>query len=189
MNYTLIFMIIILACIPIIVNKTITEAATTTTTTTTITTTTTNSTGGSNITSNIAVLGNPIFTKYDKTSSVRSIVVNGSRILEAYHTGNGTVKGVGFTDKGVDLIATKPDGGIYSKGRSSIISKDSNEKAYYVFQAIGHYSADGKLKDTGAAFFSTNSTGRLAIVKDLVVFYKDETSRGGITKTVGWEWK
>jgi len=190
MNYPFVYLTtIMLASLPVITLNAIAEEITTTTTTTT-TTTASNSTNASDITSNTVItLGTPIFIENDKTVSLRSSVVNGSRILEAFYIGNGTVKEVGFTAKGFNFIATKPDGGIYSQGRTTIMTKDNNERADYVFQAIAHYDADGRLRGNGAAFFTTNSTGKLAIVKNLVIVYKDEATRGGNIKTMGWEWK
>lgn len=189
MNYTMIFLTTMIASLAVNSHKVMAEVTTTTTTTTTITTT--NSPDGTdNITTNTAItLGNPILIKSDKTVTLKSIVVNSSKLLEISYVGNGTAKGRSFIDKGVDLIATKPDGAIYSQGRGNIMVKGSSERASYVFQAIGQYSPDGKLRESGAAFFSTNTTGKLAAVKNLVVVYKGETSRGGNIKTIGWEWK
>jgi len=191
MNCPFVFLtIIMLASLPVIILNALAEETTTTTTNTTTTTTAANSTNAGNITSNTVItLGTPVFVENDKTVNLRSSVVNGSRILEASYVGNGAVKEVSFTAKGFDFIATKPDGGIYSQGRTTIMTKDNNERADYVFQAIAHYDADGRLRGNGAAFFSTNSTGKLAIVKNLVIVYKDEATRGGNIKTVGWEWK
>jgi hypothetical protein len=188
MNYTMIFLTTMIASLAINSHKVMAEVTTTTTTTTI---TTTNSPDGTdNITTTTAItLGNPILIKSDKTVTLKSIVVNSSKLLEISYVGNGTAKGRSFIDKGVDLIATKPDGAIYSQGRGNIMVKGSSERASYVFQAIGHYSPDGKLRESGAVFFSTNTTGKLAAVKNLVVVYKGETSRGGNIKTIGWEWK
>ena len=189
MNYTMIFLTTMIASLAISSQKVMAEVTTTTTTTTTITTT--NSPDGTdNITTNTAItLGNPILIKNDKTVTLKSIVINSSKLLEISYVGNGTAKGRSFIDKGVDLIATKPDGAIYSQGRGNIMVKGGSERASYVFQAIGQYSHDGKLRESGATFFSTNSTGKMVAVKDLVVVYKGETSRGGNIKTIGWEWK
>jgi hypothetical protein len=189
MNYTMIFLTTMIASLAISSQKVMAEVTTTTTTTTTITTT--NSPDGTdNITTNTAItLGNPILIKSDKTVTLKSIVINSSKLLEISYVGNGTAKGRSFIDKGVDLIATKPDGAIYSQGRGNIMIKGSSERASYVFQGIGQYSPDGKLRESGAVFFSTNTTDKLASVKNLVVVYKGETSRGGNIKTLGWEWK
>jgi hypothetical protein len=188
MNYTMIFLTTMIASLALNSQKLMAEVTTTTTTTTITTTSSPN--GTNNITTNTAItLGNPILIKGDKTVTLKSIVVNSSKLLEISYVGNGTAKGRGFIDKGVDLIATQPDGAIYSQGHGNIMVKGSSETASYVFQAIGQYSSDGKLRESGAAFFSTNATGKLAAVKNMVVVYKGETSRGGNIKTIGWEWK
>ncbi|HZA07243.1 MAG TPA: hypothetical protein VE619_06015 [Nitrososphaeraceae archaeon] len=187
MNYTMMLLTITIASLAINPYKVMAEVTTTTTTTTI---TTTSDTGTNSTATNTAItLGNPILIINDKTTNLRSVVVNSSKLLEISYVGNGTVKGSNFIDKGVDLIATKPDGAIYSQGRGNIMVKGSSERASYVFQAIGQYGPDGKLRESGAAFFSTNSTGKMVAVKDLVVVYKGETSRGGNIKTIGWEWK
>ena len=83
MNYPFVYLTtIMLASLPVITLNAIAEETTTTTTTTT--TTASNSTNASDITSNTVItLGTPIFIENDKTVSLRSSVVNGSRILEA----------------------------------------------------------------------------------------------------------
>ncbi len=63
------------------------------------------------------------------------------------------------------------------------------KKDLTLWYSIGHAYANGTIKDNGAAFFHTNSTGKLAIANNLVVVFRDQVDKAGNGLTVGWEWK
>jgi hypothetical protein len=133
-------------------------------------------------------LGNPIFTEYDKATSPKPAVVNGSNGLEASYLGNGTVKGVDFTANGTVFIEPRNDGFADLRGHAVITTNDG-EKGTYKFYSLGHQDANGKTKDNGAVFFHTTSNGTLSIVKGLVVIFHDQIDKAGNGLTLGWEWK
>jgi hypothetical protein len=60
--------------------------------------------------------------------------------------------------------------------------------AGHIDQGIGHYGADGKLRDIGATFI-TKATGNLAFIRNMVGIYKDEIDKAGNAITKIWFWK
>jgi hypothetical protein len=150
------------------------------------------------------VLGNPIFVEHDKITSQKQVDINGIKGLSVTFSGNGTVKGISFTDVGSVLITFRPNGFgdlkgqavITTTGGSSSSNSSSNdtsgqEKATYTFYATGHQDATGIVKSTGATFLHTNSTtGKLASsIDNLVVVFRNQVDKVGNDITIGWELK
>jgi hypothetical protein len=193
------------------------STTTTTTTTTTLvsasttdnTTTTTTSVGGgeqeavssmtttTNNASN-AVLGNvflieefetasvnPINETYIETSTASNVTImppnaTTGTTINATQTSNVTVNilpnGLAL-DKGQSLIVTQGDGGTAEQ-----------ENATSTFVDISRLNPDGSGAGAGVVFFSTNSTGQLAFLDNMVGINQGEFSpEGGIVRT--WEWK
>src|SRR5438067_78716 len=132
-------------------------------------------------------LGNPIFTEHDKTTSRQGAIINGSQGFKASFAGSGMIKDINFTDTGTALIVLRPNGYSDILGKAVITTIDGTEKGSYTFNSIGHADANGTIRDNGSLFFHTNSTGKLAIVNNLVVIFKDQIDKAGNGMTVGWE--
>ena len=133
-------------------------------------------------------LGNPIFIEYDKATTPKLVVVNGTNGFEASYLGNGTVKGIDFTANGTVFIEPRNDGFADLRGHAVMTTKNG-EKGTYKFYSLGHQDANRTTKDDGAIFFHTTSNGTLSIVKGLVVLFKDQIDKAGNGLTLGWEWK
>lgn len=134
---------------------------------------------------------NPQFIgkEYDKTTSLKPATVNGTRGFEVVFRGNGVLNGVNVTDNGKGFITNKSDMGIYSQGRGVWTARDgSNGMAAYSFQGIGHYGADGKLRDI-ITDLQTKAIGQLAFLSDVVVIDKNEIDQVGNALTKYWELK
>jgi len=56
------------------------------------------------------VLGYPIFLEHDKATSQKQVVINGTNGIIVGFSGNGTIKGIDFTDVGTALITFRPNG-------------------------------------------------------------------------------
>jgi hypothetical protein len=54
---------------------------------------------------------------------------------------------------------------------------------------LGHTDANGTIRNNGAVFFRTNSSGKLSAINDLVIVLKDQIDKAGKGITIGWEWK
>jgi hypothetical protein len=135
---------------------------------TNITSTSSTSTNGSNIT-----LGTPqVYTEYDKTTSFKPAIVNGTHGTQITFTGHGIMNGINITDNGNAFLTNSSGGAIYTTGRGTAFHG-------FTFQAIGHHGADGKLRDFGTIF---NTKGMVGI-------YKDEIEKNGNAITKVWLWK
>jgi hypothetical protein len=137
-------------------------------------------------------LGNPVFIEHDKATPPKAIVINGvTHGLQASYLGNGTVMGVNFSANGTIFIVPRSAGSADLIGHADITTTDG-ENGTYSFYSLGHTdNATGSTKDNGAVFFHTNSTstGKLSIVNDLVIVFKDQNDKAGNGMTIGWEWK
>jgi len=144
---------------------------------------------GAITTKSAIVLQSPIYTEYDKPTSQKAVVVNGTHATEVTFSGHGTAKGVNFTDSGKALIMPRGNSGVINgKGHVSIMSSNG-EKASTTFQEIGHFDANGIITAIGVAFFDANATGRLAYLSNTVAIYKDQIYKDGTDRLVAWEWK
>jgi hypothetical protein len=160
------------------------------------TTTTTNTNNVSN-----AVLGplfmivefktasvNPINETYIEISTVNNVTImppnaTATTTINATETVNATLNiqpnGLGF-DYGESLIVTEGD----DDGTAA----QQEENATTTFIDISRMNPDGTGSGTGVVFFSTNSTGQLAFLDNMVGISQSEFSpEGGIIRT--WEWK
>jgi hypothetical protein len=152
---------------------------------TTATTTSLLSSKGGNIS-----LGGPQFSyiEYDKTTSFKPAVVNGTHGIQISFTGQGTLNGINVTDNGKAFV-TNIQGTLHTVAHGVLVSGLGGNAGTvdHIDQAIGHYGADGKVRDTGI-ILNTRATGNLAFLGDLVGIYKDESYKDGII-TMTWFWK
>jgi hypothetical protein len=128
---------------------------------------------------------NPINETYIEISTVNNLTImppnaTGTTI-NATETANATVNilpnGLAL-DKGQSLIVTEGDDG----------GAEEQENATTTFVDISRISPDGTGSGTGVVFFSTNSTGQLAFLDNMVGINQGEfSSEGGTIRT--WEWK
>jgi hypothetical protein len=126
---------------------------------------------------------NPINETYIETSTVNNVTImpqnaNGTTI-NATETVNATVN-------------ILPNGLVLDKGQSIIVTQGDDgaeqENATTTFVDISRMNPDGTGSGTGVVFFSTNSTGQLAFLDNMVGINQGEFSPGsGTIRT--WEWK
>ena len=86
-----------------------------------------------------------------------------------------------------------PNGLALDKGQSLIVTEGDDggaeqENATTTFVDISRLNPDGSGSGTGVVFFSTNSTGQLAFLDNMVGINDSEFSPGRGTIRV-WEWK
>jgi hypothetical protein len=129
---------------------------------------------------------NPINETYIETSTVNNVTImppnaTTGTTINATETVNATVNilpnGLAF-DHGQSLIVTEGDEG----------GAAEQENATTTFVDISRMNPDGTGSGTGVVFFSTNSTGQLAFLDNMVGINDSEFSQGGGTIRV-WEWK
>src|SRR5918999_1407664 len=202
--------IIILTIIFVLTTTTLVSASTNGNTT--ITTTNTNSVGeGQEAVSSMttttttnnnpsAVLGNPFMIVEFETASVNPInetyietsTVNKVTLIPPNATTGTTINA---TEKVNATISILPNGLALDKGQSLIVTEGDDddstaeqENATTTFVDISRMNPDGSGSGTGVVFFSTNSTGQLAFLDNMVGINDSEFSLGGGTIRV-WEWK
>jgi hypothetical protein len=178
------------------------------------TTTTTTSVGGeeeigstTNTTTNNnasnALLGR-LFSYLDEEEDVGELTVNPvneTYIVISYSGGNriilppnatGTINA---TETANVTINIQPNGLSFYQGHAVIMTEgdaaaEGGENATISFVYITRTNPDGSGSGTGVAYFSTNSTGQLAFLDNLVAIGQVEYSpEEGINRFAEWEWK
>jgi hypothetical protein len=129
---------------------------------------------------------NPINETYIETSTVNNVTIlppstTTGTTINATETVNATVNilpnGLAL-DKGQSLIVTEGDDGTAAE----------QENATTTFVDISRLNPDGSGSGAGVVFFSTNSTGQLAFLDNMVGINQGELSPEG-GKIRVWEWK
>ena len=105
-------------------------------------------------------------------------------------TGNGTITLPNSTetvkttkDTGSAIARLTPTGNIVN-GQIHISTEDGSENATVFFTEIGQNQ-----KGIGVAYFTTNSTGNLAFLNNMVAVIEDEIQPNGDTFITAWEWR
>jgi len=128
----------------------------------------------------------PNFIEIDKVTGQNKI----DNKFNVTFSGHGIINNLSFKDNGFALVTQTSDGFSHIQGTVNIISNIGQEKGKYDLFAIGHTDTNGILKDNGVELFSTNSTGKMAFINNMVVVFTDEVNQNtGNGKTIGWELK
>ena len=130
---------------------------------------------------------NPINETYIEISTVNNVT-----LIPPNATGTTTINATETANVTVNIL---PNGLALSKGQSVIMTggdddggRTERENATSVPVDISRMNPDGTGAGTGVVFFTTNSTGQLAFLDNMVGISQSEfTPEGGTIKT--WEWK
>ena len=140
---------------------------------------------------NNITLGNPqlSYTGYDRTTSFKPAIVNGSHGIEVSFTSHGILNGMNITDNDNAFVTNSTAGAIYTKRDGKLVSENGAGTLAFAFQGTGHYGVDGKLRDIGNIFqhhypegkmpIAFKATGNLAFLDNTVTIYKDEIDKAG----------
>jgi hypothetical protein len=107
---------------------------------------------------------------------------NGTSVINATETGNVTIN-------------IQPNGLSFNQGHAVIMTEggaaaEEQENATITFVLLTHTNPDGSGSGTSVTYFSTNSTGQLAFLDNLVAIGQVEYSPAeGINRFAEWEWK
>src|ERR671924_334942 len=160
---------------------------------------TTNTSANNNNVSN-ALLGNLFLTGEDKLTNFNPI---NETYIEVSYVGNRTIMPPDATTTAATINATEtgnltlnlqPNGITFVEGQSLLVTEgDSNngaeqENATAVLVDLNGVRPDDPRSSTGVAFFSTNSTGQLAFLDNMIAIYQVKASPAG-TAIGMWEWK
>ena len=159
-------------------------------------TTTTNNNNNSN-----AVLGSLFLTGEDKLTSFNPI--NETYTVISY-VGNRTIMPpdattatINATETGNLTLNLQPNGITFVEGQSLLVTEggsnnnsgaEQQENATAVLVDLNGVRPDDPRSSTGVIFFSTNSTGQLAFLDNMIAIYQVKASPAG-TAIEMWEWK
>jgi hypothetical protein len=128
----------------------------------------------------------PFLVEHGKTVAANPI--NQTHIAISL-AGNGTIMLPNSTeivmteDTGNAIARLTPTGNIVH-GQIHMSTEDESENGIVFFTEIGQNE-----KGIGVAYFSTNSTGKLAFLDNMVAVIQDEIQPNGDTLITAWEWK
>ena len=129
---------------------------------------------------------NPVNETYIETSTVNNVT-----IMPPNTTTGTTINATETVNATINIL---PNGLALDKGQSLIVTERGDddtakqENATTAFVDISRMNPDGTGSGTGVVFFSTNSTGQLAFLNNMVGISQSEFyQEGGIIRT--WEWK
>lgn len=137
------------------------------------------------------ILGDPFFVdRGSKDTGTRVLSITGPIQTEDSYIANVTIKDVGnATDTGTFITTYEPNGITTSIGQGIITSFDG-EIATYTAKDLGVTNEKGEIIYHGIQIFSTNSTGKLSFMDNLVGLYVYEDNPDGTRKSGKiWEWK
>jgi hypothetical protein len=131
-----------------------------------------------------ATLGEPYFVERGKITDQKEIGPNRTQFT---YTANGTMNGnIEVTDSGefVSVSKGEPAPGLTTTKDGVITTKDGSETANYTGIDVGNYT-----NYQGASAYSTNSTGKLSFLNNMLGIYKGETDGSGNFELREWHWK
>jgi hypothetical protein len=172
------------------------------------TTTTTTSVGGeeqeaisssTNTTSNIsnAVLGSLFLTEEAEFTSFNPI---NETYIEISYVGNATImppnatNTINATETGNITLNIQPNGVNFAQGQGFLVTEEGDngaqeeENATTTFVELSRVGPGDTGSGTGVVFFSTNSTGQLAFLDNMLAIFQHEMYPG-VDTIREWEWK
>ncbi|MGH9981217.1 MAG: hypothetical protein ACRD6U_06665 [Nitrososphaeraceae archaeon] len=129
-----------------------------------------------------ATLGEPFFVEKGMVTTQIEIAPNKTQYTFA---ANGTMNGnIEVTDTGEFLSVSKGNNLVYEQGQGVIKTKDGSETANYTFIDVGN-ATDFQ----GASAYTTNSTGKLSFLNNILGIYKQEADEKVNYEGTEWHWK
>jgi hypothetical protein len=128
-----------------------------------------------------AILGEPIFVEKGKVTVQKEI---GPNRTQSTFTGNGTMNGnIEVTNTG-KLVSVSKGNLSFQQGQGVIATMDGSETANYTL--IDVYNGTDL---QGAQAYSTNSTGQLSFLNNILSIYKGGQDDSGNYAIEHWHWK
>jgi hypothetical protein len=135
-----------------------------------------------NAQSTTPTLGEPYFVEKGKSTAQGEI---GPNMTQYTFTANGTMNGnIEVTDTGEFVSISKGNNLFYEPGQGVITTKDGSETANYTSIDVGNNT-----DYVGASVYSTNSTGELAFLNNILGIYKGTVDESGNFELSEWHWK
>jgi hypothetical protein len=129
-----------------------------------------------------ATLGEPFFVEKGKVTGQKEIGPNRTQYTFA---SNGTMNdNIEVTNTGEYVSVSKGNNLVFDQGQGVIKTNDGSETANHTFIEVGN-GTDFQ----GASAFSTNSTGELSFLNNILVIYKIDGDESGNYAGTQWQWK
>ena len=97
---------------------------------------------------------------------------------------------INTTETGNVTINIQPKGFSFNQGHAVIMTEEGGENATISFVLLTRTNPDGSGSGTSVTYFSTNSTGQLAFLNNMIAIGQVEYSPAeGINRFAEWEWK
>jgi hypothetical protein len=129
-----------------------------------------------------ATLGESFFVEEGKVTGQKEIGPNRTQYTIA---SNGTMNGnVEVTNTGEYVSISKGNNLVFDQGQGVIKTKDGSETANYTFIEVFN-GTDYQ----GASAYSTNSTGNLSFLNNILAIYKIDGDESGNFAGTYWHWK
>jgi len=127
-------------------------------------------------------LGEPFFVEKGKSTVQKEI---GPNITHYTFATNGTMNdNIEVTNTGEYVSVSEGNNLVFDQGQGVIKTKDGSETANYTFIEVGNGTAY-----QGASAYSTNSTGKLSFLNNMLGIFKGETDESGNFVLEQWHWK
>ena len=133
-------------------------------------------------------LGEPFLVEKGKITSQKEIGPNRTQFTVST---NGTLNdNVKVTNTGEIVTVSKGNNLAVDQGQGVIATKDNSETASYMLIGAENFTQAGKTIFRGAIVYSTNSTGSLSFLNNMIGIFKGEgdITTGNFVSTE-WEWK
>ena len=128
-----------------------------------------------------ATLGEPFFVENGRSTVQKEIGPNRTQYTI---TANGTMNGnIEVTDTG-EFVSVSKGNLTFDQGQGVIKTKDGSESANYTLIDVFN-GTDFQ----GASAYSTNSTGKLSFLNNIMGIYKGEADENGNFVLKEWHWK
>ena len=132
-------------------------------------------------------LGEPFFKENGKITGQKEIGPNRTQFS---FSADGTLKGdIQVTNTGDFVSISKGNDLTFAQGQGVMTTTDGNDMANYTIIGVGNVTQEGKPVIQGAAAYSTNSTGKLAFLNNILGIFKAELDEKGGFISNEWEWK
>jgi hypothetical protein len=127
-----------------------------------------------------SILGEPIFVEKGKVTVQKEI---GPNRTQSTFTGNGTVNGnIEVTNTG-KLVSVSKGNLTFEQGQGVITTKDGETANYTLIDVYNGTDLQG------AQAYSTNSTGQLSFLNNILSIYKGGQDESGNYAIEHWHWK
>ena len=144
-------------------------------------------------TANNITLGNPFYIEFDKiTSHIPLTLRSGGTATGIIFSGNGTVKGISFTDTGRALVIPVSKTIEHIEGVLIIKASDgvgkANGNATLTFGEVSQMTPAGTMQGSGAAIVNANATGNLSFLSNKVSMFTYKGNKDGTNMIKAWDW-